>query len=220
MLLLATFCTREQPSTCKYRSTQLAASYVQGAGCVFRASDGMVTRDPQLKWAPLHHAACNGHIDMVHALLSAGAWVDLPDSVRAPFTDTHFHTFPGLEHADEHSSCHLIPSCCAPQDGWTALHLAACGGHVNVVATLVGSGAGHNVRTQVCVSIRPCSSIDCVVWVPRCVVVCALLTPQHVLSAGFPHATSLSSGDGSSWCDCLLGCGGGDWLWERGRWHR
>lgn len=37
-----------------------------------------MNKQDQFVWTPLHHAACAGHVEIVHVLLEAGAAVDAP----------------------------------------------------------------------------------------------------------------------------------------------
>ena len=76
-------------------------------------------------------ASCNGHVDIVRILIDAQAQVNTQSEVCCYIIKKNM----------------LVHSC--PQDGWTALHLAAQEGKVDVVRLLIDAEAQVNIQTEV-----------------------------------------------------------------------
>ena len=80
-------------------------------------------------------ASLEGHVDIVKILIEAQAQVNTQSEVCC-YKVTHKNI------------CIYIETLC-PQDGWTALHLAAQEGKVDVVRLLIDAEAQVNIQTEV-----------------------------------------------------------------------
>ena len=99
-------------------------------------------------------ASCNGHTDIVQILIEAKAEINTQNEVCCSY---HQKT-----HCTQHMTTHTVwlytavlgevTVCYSPQDGWTALHLAAQEGKVDVVRLLTEAQALVNIRKRVCTS--------------------------------------------------------------------
>ena len=96
-------------------------------------------------------ASFEGHTDIVQILIEAKAEINTQDEVCCSY---HQKT-----HCTQHHTVWLytavlgeVTVCYCPQDGWTALHLAAQEGKVDVVRLLTEAQALVNIQTQVCTS--------------------------------------------------------------------
>ena len=87
-------------------------------------------------WTPLMTASFNGHVDIVRILIEAKAKVNTQDEVCC-YKITHCKT----------CICKYIYLC--PQNGVTALYLAAQEGKVDVVRLLIDAEAQVNIQTEV-----------------------------------------------------------------------
>ena len=92
-------------------------------------------------------ASLEGHVDIVKILVEAKAqvntqkevWLLLPPETHCT---THHHTLCIAVLGE-------LTLCFCPQDGWTALHLAAQEGKVDVVRLLTEAKAHINIQTEV-----------------------------------------------------------------------
>ena len=85
-------------------------------------------------WTPLMHAASEGEVDTVQELLQRGVDVDQPSNRGNTRADCFFQP---SEHLDWWS-----------QGGFTALHMAAHAGRVEIVKKLVDAGASWTTEAQ------------------------------------------------------------------------
>jgi ankyrin repeat protein len=125
------------------------------AACA-RGDDGAVSEllasgaDPNLAdahgLAPVHHAALEGHLSVLEALLRGGADLSVPSALDAS-------TPLILSAATGSHPCVSLLLSVAPEaidarnaSRMTALHLACLVGSVNIVRTLLNNGADHNVQ--------------------------------------------------------------------------
>ena len=99
-------------------------------------------------------ASCNGHTDIVQILIEAKAEINTQKEVCCSY---HQKT-----HCTQHMTTHIVwlytavlgevTVCYSPQDGATALHLAAQEGKVDVVRLLTEAKALVNIQSKVCTS--------------------------------------------------------------------
>ena len=99
-------------------------------------------------------ASFEGHTDIVQILIEAMAEINTQEEVCCSY---HQKT-----HCTQHMTTHTVwlytavlgevTVCYCPQDGWTALHLAAHEGKVDVVRLLTEAQALVNTRKKVCTS--------------------------------------------------------------------
>ena len=89
-------------------------------------------------------ASFHGHVDIVRMLIEAKAQVNTQEEVCCSYHQkTHCTTIYPTHYL------HIRYLCFCPQDGWTALHLAAQGGKVDVVRLLTEAKAHVNIQTEV-----------------------------------------------------------------------
>ena len=98
-------------------------------------------------------ASFEGHTDVVQTLIEAKAQINTQEEVCCSY---HQKTHCTTHH---HTQCHCIQLyilvhvevtvCLCPQDGWTALHMAAQEGKVDVVRLLTEAQAQVNIQTEV-----------------------------------------------------------------------
>ena len=86
----------------------------------------------QKGWTALHHAAYNGHLEIVTLLINSGCDINITDIVS-------------------HKKCIISDSrmCYILQRGWTALHKAAEKGHLAIVTLLISNGCDINITNEV-----------------------------------------------------------------------
>eukprot|EP00435_Cladocopium_sp_Y103_P074923 s57_g52.t1 len=109
-------------------------------------------RSPKVRDArgktPLHHAARNGHLQIIRLLLEAGAEIDVRDATPARWTPLLLAASNGRA-----GSVHLLFEAGSDANmstfdrGAAPLHFAAQNGHVKVVELLISSGADSNKAT-------------------------------------------------------------------------
>ena len=89
-------------------------------------------------------ASFEGHVDIVITLIDAKAQVNTQNAVWLLLPpETHCTTH-------HHTQCYCeLTVCFCPQNGWTALHHAACEGKVDVVRLLTEAKAHINIQTEV-----------------------------------------------------------------------
>ena len=97
-------------------------------------------------------ASFEGHTDIVQTLIEAKAEINTQKEVCCSY---HHKTY-----CTQHMTTHTVwlytavlgevTVCYCPQDGWTALHLAAHEGKVDVVRLLTEAQALVNIRKKVC----------------------------------------------------------------------
>ncbi|KAL0979586.1 hypothetical protein UPYG_G00186950 [Umbra pygmaea] len=139
-----------RPKKVKYHSKQLYISAHHGElqkviHLLVDGKDPNYLMDSQNKRSPLHAAAAEGHQDVCHVLIQAGANLDMFDEEqRTPLMDAcennHLDTVKYLLRAGAAVSCKDIK-------GSTCLHLAAKLGHYDVVEHLL-SKASKQVNCQ------------------------------------------------------------------------
>ena len=80
-------------------------------------------------------ASFNGHVDIVRILIEAQAQVNTQKEVCC--------------YKRIHHEKYVCTTVLCPQDGWTALHLAAQEGEVDVMRLLIDAEAQVNIQTEV-----------------------------------------------------------------------
>ncbi|XP_005111546.1 NF-kappa-B inhibitor alpha [Aplysia californica] len=109
---------------------------------------------------PLHIAVITRQVAVVRRLMCAGAFVDVQDQMgntplhnacRLGFEDVVRTLLTPVRYEETYQNSYDIPLQCIPQDlesknyeGLTCLHLAAIGGHINVMRLLLFAGANVN----------------------------------------------------------------------------
>ena len=93
-------------------------------------------------------ASFEGHVDIVRTLIEAKAQVNTQKEV--------WLLLPPETHCTTHHTVLLyiavlgeLTVCFYPQDGWTALHMAAQEGKIDVVRLLTEAKAHTNIQTEV-----------------------------------------------------------------------
>ena len=93
----------------------------------------------QYGYTSLHLAAHNGHVEVIVSLTKSGADINVVEKVNQCKNTIDY--------------CILLYSMkqfvCIVQDEWTPLHLALRNGHIEVVETLIKSGADINFAQKV-----------------------------------------------------------------------
>ena len=85
-------------------------------------------------------ASYEGHVDIVETLIEAKAQLNTQKEVW-------FYYYKNIQETIKFYCTHKM--CLYPQNGWTALHLAAQGGRVEVVRLLAEAKAQINIQTEV-----------------------------------------------------------------------
>ena len=101
-------------------------------------------------WTPLMAASLGGHVDIVRILIEAKAQINTQREVCCSYHQKIHYT------THHHTQCHCniavlgeLTVCLCPQDGVTALHMAAAEGKVDVVRLLTEAQAQVNIQTEV-----------------------------------------------------------------------
>ena len=93
-------------------------------------------------------ASCGGHVDIVRILFEAKAEFNTQEEV-------YYAAPTGRKHTTHNTSYSVslyigeLTVCLCSQDGWTALHLAAQEGKVDVVRLLTEAQAQVNIQSEV-----------------------------------------------------------------------
>ena len=107
----------------------------------------------QRGWTPLMIASFNGHVDIVRTLIKADIQVNTQEEVccstsrKTLHRTSHRHRV--LLYKEQLATHGEFIVCFCAQDGWTALHLAAQEGKVDVVRLLTEAQARVNIQTKV-----------------------------------------------------------------------
>ena len=99
---------------------------------------------PQDGWTALMEASFKGYVDIVKMLIEAKAEINTQKKVSFSYHQkTHYTAY-------RHTQWNCIQcDCMFSQDDWTALHLAAQEGRVDVARLLIEAKANINLLTEV-----------------------------------------------------------------------
>ena len=106
-------------------------------------------------WTPLMTASFEGHIDIVRILIEAKAQINTQEEVCCSYHQKLITLYTTYNIISPYTVLLYIAVlgeltvCLCPQDGWTALHLAAQEGKVDVVRLLTEAQAQVNIQTEV-----------------------------------------------------------------------
>ena len=130
-------------------------------------------------------ASIHGHVDIVRMLIEAKAQINTQEEVCCSYHQKTYCTIitPSV----------IVPAhelCFCPQVGWTALHLAAQEGNVDVVTLLTEARAHVNIQTKVHVHTHACIRTRNVVTTS--ITACIIMADSTLLTLDECHVVSWS----------------------------
>ena len=94
-------------------------------------------------------ASLEGHVDIVKTLIGAKAQINIQDEVWLTAPTTRKHTPQHIIIIHNATILGELTVCLCPQNGFTALHMAAQEGKVDVVRLLIEAKAHINIQVKV-----------------------------------------------------------------------